>query len=128
MASRYLRLLLKSASSLWPCDYTSELDTIPELNPDLANYYQLQISVLHWIVELGLVDIITEVSTLTSHMALPRLDAVFHIFAYLKKKHNTRTILDLSYPDISTSVSHDCDWRQYYGDVKEPLLLDVLKE
>ena len=64
-------------------------------------------------------------------MVLPReghLDAVFHIFAYLKRKHNTRTVLDLLYPDIDMSVFHDCDWRQYYGDVKEPLLLDAPEE
>ena len=59
-------------------------------------------------------DIITEVSTLASHMALPReghLDAVFHVFAYLKREHNMRTILALLYPDIDVSVFHDCDWR-----------------
>ena len=87
-----------------PCDYTSELDATPELNPDLANYCQSQISVLHWIAELGQVDIITELCTLTSHMALPReghLDAVFHIFAYLKRKYNMRTILDPSYPELT---------------------------
>ena len=39
-----------------------------------------------------------------------------------------RTVLDPSYPDIDMSVFHDCDWRQYYGDVKEPLPLDVPKE
>ena len=27
-----------------------------------------------------------------------------------------RTILDPSYPDIDTSVFHDCNWRLYYGD------------
>ena len=91
-----------------------ELDGTSELNPDLANYYQSQISVLYWIVELGQVDIIMEVSTLASHMALPiegHLDTVFHVFAYLKRKHNMRTILDLSYPDIDMSVFHDCDGR-----------------
>ena len=45
--------LPKSASFPWPHDYTSELDATPELNPDLANYYQSQVSVLNWIVELG---------------------------------------------------------------------------
>ena len=45
--------LPNSASSPWHHDYTSELDATPELNPDLAHYYQLQIGVLHWIVELG---------------------------------------------------------------------------
>jgi N-acyl-L-homoserine lactone synthetase len=53
--------------------------------------YQLLIGILRWAVELGHVDIITEVSMLlSSHLALPReghLGAVFYIFAYTKKKH-----------------------------------------
>ena len=41
-------------------------------------------------VQLGQVDICTKVSMMLSHVALPRkgyLEAVFHIFAYLKKHH-----------------------------------------
>ena len=55
-----------------------------------------------------------EVSTLASHMVLPReghLDAVFHVFAFLKRQHYTRTVLDALYPDIDTSVFHGCNWR-----------------
>ena len=36
-----------------------------------------------------------------SHMALPReghLTQLFHMFAYLKKKHNSRMVFDPSYP------------------------------
>jgi hypothetical protein len=68
------------------CSQTSDL------NDKDVSFYQLQIGVLHWCVELGGIDIITEVSTLSSHLALPRqghLDALFHLFAYLKKKQNT---------------------------------------
>ena len=64
-------------------------------------------------------------------MALPReghLDTMFHIFAYLKRKHNMRTVLDPLYPDIDMSVFHDCNWRQYHGDVKERLLLLLRNE
>jgi len=58
-------------------------------------------------VELGRVDIITEVSTLASHMAMPReghLDALFDVFCYLKRKHNSRLVFDPTYPDIDSSV------------------------
>ena len=54
-------------------------------------------------VKIGRVDIITEVSTLASQMAMPReghMDAVFHIFAYLKAGHNSRMVFDPSYPLI----------------------------
>jgi hypothetical protein len=78
---------------------------------------------LHWIVELGRIDIITEVSCLASHLALPRrghLEALFHLFAYLKKKPNGTIILDPTYPPIDLSKFNDgADWRNFYGDVKE---------
>ena len=44
------RKLPKRATSLWPSNYVSETDTIPELGPKEANYYQCQIRVLHWMV------------------------------------------------------------------------------
>ena len=85
------RKLPKQATALWPSKYVSETDTTPELIPKQANYYQFQIGVLHWIAEIGRVDIITEVSTLASKMAMPReghRDKVFHVFAYPKARHN----------------------------------------
>ena len=53
------RKLKKKVNAPWPHDYASEIDTTPELSPEMANYYQSQVRVLHWIVELGRVDIIT---------------------------------------------------------------------
>ena len=50
----------------WLTDYSAELDMSPELDSKQANYYQSQIGVLHWIIELGQVDIQTEVSMLAS--------------------------------------------------------------
>ena len=75
-------------------------------------------------VELGRVDIITEMSTLASHMALPReghLEALFHVFAHLKMKHNTRMVFDPTYPEIGIDSFVDYDWREFYGDVKEAI-------
>ena len=84
--------LAKRATAPWPMDYSPELDESPKLDLEKASYYQLQIGILHWMVELGQVDIITEVSLLALHLALPcegHLDAVFHMYAYLKHKHNS---------------------------------------
>ena len=124
------KLPTKRASGPWPTDYSSETDTTPELSPKLASYYQSQIGVLHWIVELGRVDIITEVSLLASAMAMPReghLDAVFHVFAYLKRKHNARMVFDPTYPDIDYKTFPDHDWKSFYGDVREAKPLDAPK-
>ena len=63
--------LTKRATAPWLTDYVSELDTTPELDSDKSSYYQSLIGILHWIVDMGRVDMITKVLTLASHMALP---------------------------------------------------------
>jgi hypothetical protein len=113
----------------WLTDYVSELDVTPELDRTRTQFYQSQIGVLHWIVELGRIDIVTEVSKLAAHMALPReghLEAVFHVFAYLKCKHNARMVFDPCYPDIDINdFKTDVDWTEFYGNVEEPIPLDA---
>ena len=81
--------------------YQPEVDVKPELTPNDASLFQSLIGTLRWIVELGRVDICCEVSMLSSHLALPHeghLDQLFHIFAYLKKYHNAKMVLDPSDP------------------------------
>ena len=72
------------ATNPFPTDYHPYLDTTNELDEDQATYYQPQIGILHWIVELG------------------HLQTAFHIYAYLKKRHNSKLALDPSHPEIST--------------------------
>jgi hypothetical protein len=84
----------------------------------------MQIGVLRWCVELGRVDIITEVSELASYLVMPRKghpEAVFHVFNYLEKNHNARIVFDPSYPNIDMSDFKECDWKQYYGNVTEAI-------
>ena len=64
-------------------------------------------------VELGRVDIITEVSMLAPQLANPReehLEAVYRIYAYLDNKHNSHM-----------SSFKECDWKDFYGEASEPL-------
>ena len=75
-------------------------------------------------VELGRVDIMTAVSQLASHCALPReghLDAMLQIYAYLKGRHNSRMAFDPTYAAIDESVFIKCDWKNFYGEVKEAI-------
>jgi hypothetical protein len=114
----------KRTSGPFPLNYAPELDTTPELNATHATFYQTQIGVLRWCVELGRVDIITEVSELASYLAMPReghLEATFHLFNYLDKKHNARIVFDPSYPTVDMSVFKECDWKAFYGDVREAI-------
>ena len=53
--------------------------------------------------ELGRVDIYVEVLMLLSCLAIPReghLHQLFHMFAYLKKHHNTEMVFDPSVPNF----------------------------
>ena len=121
---RYGQGLPKKVKTPYERDYRPELDTTPELNASDASYYHSAIGILRWIVELGRVDIITEVSLLSSHLALPReghLETVFRVFAYLGNKHNSVMLFDPSYPDINRSDFKDYDWKEFYGNVKEPI-------
>ena len=60
------------ASNPFQTDYDPGLDTTAELDEEQATYYLSQIGILHCIVEMGRIDIATEVSLLASHVALPR--------------------------------------------------------
>jgi hypothetical protein len=104
--------------------YRPELDTSPELSPEVANWYQSAIGVLRWAVELGRIDLITGASMLAAHMAMPReghLIAVLRVFSYLKKHHNARIAFDPTYPEIDYSKFERRDWRRFYNNVIEPI-------
>jgi hypothetical protein len=114
----------KHAPTPFPREYNPELDVSELLSDDEASFFQSQIGVLRWMVEIGRIDIITEVSMLASCVAAPRrgqLDTVFHMFAYLEKRHNSRLVFDPTYPQINMDEFKECDWKEYYGEVTEAI-------
>ena len=76
-------------------------------------------------VELGRVDICTETSMMSSHLALPRrghLEILFHMLSYLKKHQNSEMLFDPTEPDIGMADFRSEDWGlSIYGDVKEEI-------
>ena len=60
------------ADNLFPVDYDPSTDLSDLLDPDCSSFYQHLIGVMRWIVELGRIDIATEVSMLSSYLACPR--------------------------------------------------------
>jgi hypothetical protein len=85
------RKLKKKASAPFEATYRAEIDESPVLGPEMANYFQSQIGMLRWCAEMGRIDIITEVSMLSTFFYMPReghLDAVYHLFSYLSLHHN----------------------------------------
>jgi hypothetical protein len=122
--------LPKRADNPFSMSYEPELDDSTPLDPDTASYFQSIIGVMRWMVEIGRIDIATEVSLLSSHLAYPReghLEAALHVMAYLKAKHNSRLVFDPTYPDIDQSSFHKCDWKEFYGDAIEALPHDAPK-
>ena len=107
-------------------DYRSEVDVSDELSPSQAAEYYSLIGILRWIVELGRVDITTEVSMMSSHLALPRvghLEQVYHIFGYLKCHHNAEMVFDPTVSDVDMSEFERKDWTtsEFDMDMKEEL-------
>ena len=117
--------LPKRASAPFRGEYRPEIDCTPELTPSEAAYFQSLIGVLRWIVELGRVDITCEVSELASMMAMPReghLDQVYHIFAYLRNKHNAELVLDPTPFKVGDEDFPTEDWSHtVYADATEPI-------
>ncbi len=62
-------------------NYRPELDYSPFLSENAAIYYMELIGILRWAIELGRIDIMVDVSLLSSYSMQPRmghLDQVFH--------------------------------------------------
>ena len=45
--------------------------------------------------------------------------------AYLQQEHNSRLIFDPNYPDIDMTCFKECDWREFYSEVSEPIPIDA---
>ena len=74
-------------------------------------------------VELGWIDIVTEVSCLAAFLAMPchgHLDAVFHMFSYLKAHSRSCLAFDLTLIDYSQEEYIEHDWEAFYRPMKEP--------
>ena len=116
--------LPKKAINPFPTDYEPMEDGTPELDAEHASYYQQLIGIMRWMVEIGRIDIDTQVSMLASHVALPRqghMSAALHIMAYLRDHHNSRMVFDAHEPEIVKSDFKKYDWQEFYRDAKEAL-------
>mmetsp|Transcript_5914 Transcript_5914/g.9070 ORF Transcript_5914/g.9070 Transcript_5914/m.9070 type:complete len:287 (-) Transcript_5914:332-1192(-) len=103
-------------------NYHPAEDVTPKLDAQGTNYFQELIGVLQWVIELGRVDILLEVSLLSSHLALPctgHLQQVYHIFGYLKASPRRRLYFDPDYPAVSQDRFESFDWYDFYKDAAE---------
>ena len=98
-------------------EYLLDMDDTPDLEQELAYWYHYFIVMLIWMLEMGRVYIITEVSMIAPQMAMPRegyLEAVLNSFALLHQKYNYRFSFDPTYPTINMSDFKECNRKAFY--------------
>ncbi len=91
-------------------DCCPELDLSNPLDPECSSFYQQLIGMMRWMVELGRIDIATEVSLLISHLAYPckgHFETAPYMMSYLSHKHNTRLIFDPTYSKSTWGNIHN---------------------
>ena len=79
------------------------------------------IGVLRWSIEIGRIDILLEVSLLSTQLACPRvghMEQVLHIFGYLKKNPKRKIYLDPNHPVIGESRFTKFDCEDFYFGAK----------
>ena len=107
--------------------YRPEIDTSDELGTDDITFFQEIIGILRWMIELGRVDILFEVSLLSSYQASPRLGHLLqalHIVAYIKRKTKLTLYFDPSYPIIDENCftgNNASVFQDHYRGAKEEL-------
>ena len=121
--------LKTKTACVFPSGWKPECDVTPLLNDEDASWFQQQIGVLCWMVELGRLDVCTEVSVLAAFSAAPRqghLAGVLHLYAYLKRHERSKLVLDPKYVEHELEVVYD--WEDFYGETKELVPPDALGE
>ena len=86
---------------------------IPKHSIEGLQVYQELISILLWAVEIGRVDILLEVSLLSSQISLPRvghLQSVYRVFGCLKQLPKSKLYFDPRKPIISEDRFQKFDW------------------
>ena len=100
----------------------------PELNEASVAKFQGFIGTFQRMTELGRVDILTEVSQLSSFQAMPwegHLEACYSIFAYLRKHQMMTLVFHPSRINIRQDCFKSQDWTDFYGDRVEELPPDM---
>lgn len=109
-------------------NYVPELDSSPELSSNDITLFQELIGVLRWAAEIGRVDILLELSLLSSYQAAPRqghLEQIYHIFSYLKHKPKITIYFNPEMPHIDPDWFANGDsvdtFREQYRDAEEEI-------
>ncbi len=111
-------------------NYHPELEDTALLGPAMIARYQQLIGILRWGCELGRLDILHEVALMSAFNAAPRqghLDAVYHIFSYLKSSGPRCLFFDPTEPVFDVEFNDDQEWKEFYEIEEEPTPSDMPK-
>jgi len=104
-------------------DYAPELDVTPFLNDEEIHFYQSQVSILRWMVELGRLDIYVQVTMLSSYLCQPcqgHLETVYYLYGYLKAHDRSTMVFDSNYVNWKDEdFDEQADWSGYYPCIEE---------
>ena len=92
--------------------YYPWLEESPYLNVYGVKSFQDLIDQMFWALEILRVDILLEISFMSSYLAMTsigNLDQSLHIFGYLKLYPKRKFGFDPAYPEINENRFQDCD-------------------
>ena len=106
-------------------NYRPEIDISDELRDELATQYQQLIGILQWLIELGHIDIITQVLFLSSFNVSPlegHLETAYCVFEYLySQKTVGRVVFNDNMPKVKEEQFKEVNWKSTYGEVTEDI-------
>jgi hypothetical protein len=113
------RLPSKKCVTPFSSNHTPWSEDLPELKADSVQRFQELIGQLGWAAEIGQVDMLLEVSLLSSYLAVPRaghLEQAFHVFGHLKMHPKRKLAFDPAHPSMQENRFQPCDWTEFYTD------------
>ena len=99
-----------------------------EINSEGLQVYQDLIGILRWAVNIGRVDILLELSLLSSQLALlcvGHLQAIYRVFGYIKQVPKRKLYFDPRKPIMPEDRFQKFDWEYLYPDACKPIPLDT---
>ena len=79
-------------------------------------------------IDLGRNDIITKVTLLSSHLALPReghLESSSACYGPCWSEIQSQMVYDPSNPEIDHCKFKECDWSEFYRDAKQAISINA---
>ena len=90
----------------------TEVKVSPELDPDAPAYFKF-LRTIRWMIIIGCIDIITEISLISSHLTICRegnLEATLNKMVYSRQKYNYNLACDLMYLKKDHRKFWEYDW------------------